>query len=140
MFELIPFDRRMPMHYAPMHSFESCFDENCKKMLSGFTVDIADNGSSFLIDAELPGFSKEDIKISVEKDLLTISAEKKHEESDSKSNYIRRERYCGSYSRSFNLEGIDVDKIEASYNNGILNVVLPKLSDNAPVSKQIEIR
>ena len=135
----MPFDHRMPM-YRPMRDWDELFNGACSKMMNPFSTDIADNGDSFKLDAELPGFSKEDISIKVENDLLTISAEQHHEESEEKPNFIKKERYCGSYSRSFDLTGIDAEKIEASYNNGILSVTLPKLPEDIPVSKQIEIK
>ena len=85
---------------------------------------------------------KEDIKLDLNGDYLTISAEhnEEKEEKDEKRNYVRKERRYGSYSRSFNVANIDTDHIAASYENGVLTLDLPKRTETAPVSHQIEIK
>ena len=143
MFEIIPFDRRG-------HQFSTCdpfraFDEMersfFKNSLTEFRTDVSDNGDSYLVEAELPGFSKEDIRIDLDKDRLTISAERKSEteDSDEKKNFVRRERYYGSYSRSFDVTGIDTESIKAEYKDGVLNLTLPKKVPEIPAAKKIEI-
>lgn len=107
--------------------------------MNAFSTDIVDAGDFVELRAELPGFKKEDIKISVENDLLTISGERKQEESEEKPHFIRQERFYGSFSRSFDLTGIDVEKISAAYTDGILSLKLPKLPEKLPASKQIQI-
>lgn len=90
--------------------------------------DLVENEKDYLLSVEIPGLAKEDIKISYEDKTLTISAEKKSnvDKSDEAKNYVHKEIYYGSYSRSFFLENIDKDTIKAIYNNGILNVTLTK--------------
>jgi len=107
-----------------------------------FRTDITDEGSKYRLEAELPGMKKEDIKLNINGDYLTISAEHtdESEDKDEKRNYVRRERSYGSYSRSFNVSDIDVNNIEASYENGILALDLPKKQPEAPASHQIEIK
>ena len=81
-----------------------------------------------------------EIGIKLDGDYLTISAEHKEENEEKKDNFIRRERRIGSYSRSFDITGIDAEKITAEYNNGVLDVTLPKVSADKKEPKQIEIR
>jgi len=90
--------------------------------------DLIENENDYELNVEIPGLNKEDIKISYEDSTLTISAEKKSniDKSDESKNYVHREIYYGSYTRSFTLENVDKDAIKATYNNGILNVTLPK--------------
>lgn len=102
-----------------------------------FRTDIRDMGESYLLFADLPGFCKEDIRLEVTEELLTVRAERKAEDED--SNFIRRERSCGSYSRSFRLKDIDTEQITAKYENGVLTVTLPKLREEVPATRQIPI-
>lgn len=94
----------------------------------GFRSNLIENEKDFTLDIEVPGLKKEDIKICYENSYLTISAEKKdsYEEASEKTNFLHKEILYGSFSRSYLLEDIDSDNIKASYNDGILNVVLPK--------------
>ena len=110
--------------------------------VSQFRCDIQDRGDNFLLEAELPGFNKEDIKLDLKGDNLTISAvhNTQTEEKDEQSGYVRRERKIGSFSRSFDVSGIDVSKIDAEYTNGILAVTLPKRLPEPPASSTITIR
>ena len=144
MFELIPFTNpmRRPMNYDPFREMDELFFNSPVRQaaVNPFKTDVIDKGNAFELDAELPGFKKEDIKLDIENDCLTISAERKFEENDEKPNFIKRERFYGSYSRSFDLTGIDVDKIEASYTDGVLCLTLPKVPEDVPVSRSIEIK
>lgn len=110
--------------------------------VSQFRCDIRDEGDKFILEAELPGFQKEDIKIDLKGDNLTISAVHKmeREEKDEKGRYVRRERKYGSFRRSFDVSGIDISKIDAEYTNGILALALPKRLPEPPASTSINIR
>lgn len=110
--------------------------------VSQFRCDIQDQGDSFLLEAELPGFKKENIKIDLKGDNLTISAShnSETEERDQKNGYIRRERKFGSFSRSFDVSGVDVSRIDAEYTNGILALTLPKKQPEIPAATSINIR
>ena len=105
-------------------------------------TDIRDEGDKFVMEAELPGFNKEDINIDLTDEMLTLSAEHKteSEEKDKNGKYIRRERSCGSYTRSFDLSGIDSSAVTAEYKNGILTLALPKKQNEAPKTRRLEIR
>ena len=144
MFELIPFDRRVHSVAAfdPFRDFEdlerSFFDNS--RAVSGFRTDVTDTGDAYKLEAELPGFSKNDIKIDIENDCLTISAERSMENKDEKHNFVKRERYYGSFSRSFDISGINADAIEAAYNDGVLTLTMPKKQEQLPASRRLEIK
>ncbi len=137
MFGLTPYERKF---YEPFFSdFEKDFNF---PQAPNFKTDIRDNGDSYILEAELPGFKKEDITIDINGDNLTISAkhEETKEEKDSKGNYIRRERSFGSAARSFDISEIKSEDISAAYNNGILTLTLPKKSETAPANRRLEIK
>lgn len=102
-------------------------------------VDIMEQETSFIIKAELPGVDKNDVKITVQNDVLTIKGEKKQESEKKGENYHRTERLYGSFQRSFTLPAIIAnEKIDAAYNNGVLMLTLPKLEVAKP--KEIEVK
>ena len=145
MFELIPFDRRnhRVSVYDPFRALdemERAFFGNQQPSVLSFRTDVSDTGEAYKLEAELPGFKKEDIKLDVENDCLTISAERKAETKDEKENYVKRERVYGSFTRCFDVSGINVDGIEASYTDGMLNVTLPKKAAEVPASRRLEIK
>ena len=101
-------------------------------------VDISESDSSFLVNAEIPGMTKNDIKISIEDDVLTLSGEKKLEKKEDKKNYHRAERLHGKFERSFHIpREVKIDQIKADYENGILSVNIPKSEKIKP--KEIAI-
>lgn len=96
-------------------------------------VNIIDSADSFRLEMAAPGLTKEDFKINLENDLLSISSEKKTEETETKENYTRKEYSFTSFKRSFTLpEMVDTEKISAQYENGIMKVVLPKKEEAKP--------
>ena len=103
--------------------------------------DIIDKEDHYLLQTDLPGFKREDIDIKINDGVLTINAISKKEGSDSdkENGYMRRERYYGSYSRSFGLEKVDADAIKAEYKDGVLALVLPKIKEEEPAMRKIEI-
>ena len=144
MFELIPFDRtiRHMTNFDPfreLDNMERSFFGN-GSVVSAFRTDVSDTGDAFKLEAELPGFSKDDIKIDIENDCLTISAERKFDDEDTNKNFVKRESFYGSYSRSFDVTGIDTDAIEASYNDGVLTLTMPKKKAEVPASRRLEIK
>ena len=141
MFELIPFERRMASfdHFRMMADMERSFFQPSSASLASFRTDVRDEGDAFMLEAELPGFKKEDISIDIKDERLTISAERKLENDEQKPNFVKRERYYGSYKRSFGLEGINTDSIEASYIDGVLSLRLPKQAPVVPEIRRIQI-
>ena len=111
----------------PLKMFDDIWEGTQLPATSAFKVDISEDEDAFYIEAEIPGLKKEDISLGVEEDVLTIKGERKKETEEQGKNYHRVERNYGSFSRSFNLgELIDQENIEASFENGVLHVSLPK--------------
>ena len=144
MFGLMPYERRSNIgYYNPfkeLEEFEKRLFSN-QSITPQFRTDIRDTEKEYILEADLPGFDKEDISLSIENGYLTVSAEHKtnEEEKDEKGNYIRRERSYGSYSRCFDISGIDEDAISASFKNGVLELRLPKETEKKIAAKKIEI-
>lgn len=101
-------------------------------------IDISETDEQFLITAEIPGVKKEDIDINLENGQLTISGERSFKEEEEGKTFHRVETKFGSFRRSFHLpDNIDKDSIDASYNNGLLDISINKTENK--VKKQIEI-
>lgn len=141
MFGMIPFEYRDHNLFNAFDIFERSFFGNSNVDLPAFRTDIRDAGDKYLLDAELPGFNKEDISLDIKDGILTISAEhnESNDQKDDNGNYIRRERRYGSFRRSFDISGIDENAISASYQNGILQLTLPKAQQVLPQSHRIAI-
>lgn len=141
MLSLVPYSRKDNNLFRMLDDMERSFFNNAVSGVSQFRVDIQDKGDQYLVEAELPGFKKEDISVNVEDDVLTVSASTKTEEEEKEKDgkYIRRERRYGSYSRSFDVAGIDAEKIKADYKNGILELSLPKAKEDKPEARKIEV-
>jgi HSP20 family protein len=103
------------------------------------SVDIIEGENDYNIHVELPGVEKKDVKITVQDDVLIIKGEKKMESEKKGENYQRIERCYGTFQRSFTLpNSIASDKIDATYNNGILTISLPKMEEVKP--KEIDVK
>ena len=136
MFELTPYYTRRSM-MDPYNFFSDFFGTNNAPM--ELRTDITDKGDSFVLEADLPGFKKDDIKIDLENDRLTIKAERHSEHEDNKNGCIRRERRFGSFERSFDVSGIDTAGIKANYIDGVLTLTLPKRPELVPDNRSIVI-
>ena len=113
------------------------FEEESAKM----KCDIYQKDNTYHVEMDLPGFSKNEIRIECNKGNLVVAAEKENnaeDRSDDKK-YIRRERIYGKYSRSFYLGDINEDAIDAEYTNGTLHIIIPKM-DEEKSKRQIDIR
>ncbi len=141
MFGMIPFERSDNNIFDLFDNFQKQFFRNSNATLPAFRADIRDLDDKFVLDAELPGFNKEDISLDLKEGILTIKAEHKdsQDQKNDKGEYIRRERRYGSFARSFDVSGIDESGISAAYKNGILEVTLPKQAPVVPESRQIDI-
>ena len=141
MFGMIPFERSDDNFFDLFDNFERKFFGNSNAAIPDFRTDIRDAGDRFVLEAELPGFNKEDIKLDVKDGILTISAQhtENKDEKDDKGSYIRRERRYGSFTRSFDITGVDDEHITASYNTGVLELNLPKAVPVVPEAKRIAI-
>ncbi len=106
-------------------------------------VNIIDNKNEYKVTLAAPGLKREDFKIDVENNMLTISAEKEEKKEEKDERYARREYNYTSFSRSFTLpENIKQDAIEAKYEDGVLKLLLPKKEDvkKASLSKHINVK
>jgi len=102
-------------------------------------IDVHENEEAITLRAELPGMSQEDVQLTIDKGRLTLEGEKKLEKEDTDGDYRRIESRYGSFHRCFPLpDAVDQEKIEARYDNGVLNVVLPKSEAAKP--KRIELQ
>lgn len=132
--------------------FDNFFDEMAPSFLmrplhgdalpsaSQIKIDVNEKDDTFYVNAEIPGVAKEDIDLSITGDIISISAEIEQKDERKEGNRIlRSERYFGSVSRSFQLpDRVKVDAAEASYENGILRLVLPK--ETGSERKKLEIK
>ncbi|OGU27108.1 MAG: heat-shock protein Hsp20 [Ignavibacteria bacterium GWA2_35_9] len=105
-------------------------------------IDISDDENNIYVEAEIPGVKKEDIKITLQDNILTISGEKKNtKEEKDKKNFFRSERVYGSFTRSFTLpEDINPDSVEAKFENGILNISIQKAQPKKTAEKFIQVK
>lgn len=133
------------MHLMP-RGFDDIFDDFMAPMPpkpprhDHMKCDIYEKDGNYHIEMDVPGFTKDDIKIEVDKDSLIITAEKEEkEEKDDDKKYIHRERRYGKYQRSFYLQDLDSDSINAEFKDGVLKLVIPKKEENE-TKKYIEIK
>jgi len=104
------------------------------------TVNTREGEFAYHVDDDLPGVKKEDIKVDLNKGVLTISGERKTKEEVKQEDYYKIETYFGKFSRSFTLpDNVDIENIEAKSDNGVLEIVIPKLKDDVS-KKSIEIK
>ena len=104
-------------------------------------VDTAETDAAYEVTAELPGVEEKDVKISIENDVLSISGEKKSEREEKKKDYVLSERSYGSFKRAFTLpDNVDVEKIAAKYEKGVLKVTLPKTTPSPAKHREIPIK
>jgi HSP20 family protein len=103
-------------------------------------VDITEDDKEYLVKAEIPEMKKEDIKVNVHEDVLTITGERKYEKEEKGKKYHRVERSYGSFMRSFTLpEDADGSKVSAEYKDGVLKVHLPKSEKAKPKAVEVKI-
>lgn len=130
----------------PLKMFEDVFNDKVSPFFSSminpaFKVDISEDEKAIYVSADMPGMSKEDVKVSLEDDVLCISAERKQEEEEKTKGYHRIERTWGSMSRSFSVgENVDAENIAASYDNGVLKVTVPKKEAEPKKGKEIAVK
>lgn len=104
-------------------------------------VNIKESDKNFKLEVAIPGLKKEDIKIDVDSEILSISSEQKQKHEENNDEYSRREYHFSSFKRCFSIpETVDIEKIDASYKDGILNINLPKREELTPKSKSIQIK
>ncbi len=140
---LIPFNRRNSDLLSTNYNFENMLDDFFAEgwpfrrslLADTFKIDVQDNKTEYLVEAELPGATKEDIGISLNEGKLNISFNKTEDIEEKDKNYIHRERRSTSMSRSVVLSDADTDGIKARLDNGVLSITVPKKTkaDNSVV-------
>jgi HSP20 family protein len=104
-------------------------------------VDVAETEKGYEITAELPGMDEKNIEVKFADGVLTIKGEKKDEKEEKKKDYYVSERSYGSFQRSFQVpDGVDTDKIEATFKKGVLTVALPKSAEAQKAAKKIDVK
>ena len=104
-------------------------------------VDIVDEKDAIKVKADLPGMKKDEVEVNLENDVLTIKGEKKEEKEIKEKDFIRSERYYGSFYRSFSLPtGVDAAKVNAVYKDGVLEITLPKKEGAKPKQIKVDIK
>ena len=102
---------------------------------------ITEDKDNFFINLEMPGVTKEELKISLENNVLSVSGTKKQTKKTEETNLLMNEIYYGEFSRSFSVtDEIKKDNIEAEFKDGVLNITLPKVEEAKPVVKEIEVK
>ncbi|NTW54190.1 MAG: Hsp20/alpha crystallin family protein [Chlorobaculum sp.] len=132
----------------PLKMFEDVFNERLTPFISSmgsmmtptFKVDISEDEKAVYLSADIPGVKKEDVKVTMEDNIISICAERCQEEEEKKKNYHRVERSWGSLSRSFTIgDNVDSENITATYDNGVLKIVVPKKEPEEKKSKEIAV-
>lgn len=104
-------------------------------------VDVSETDKAYEITAELPGIDEKNVEVKIANGVLTIKGEKQDEKEEKKKDYYMRERSFGSFERAFAVpDGVDSDKIEAGFKNGVLSVTLPKSVDAQKAEKKIAVK
>ena len=120
--------------------FNDDFFNSFSLMKNNFSVDLKEDDNNYIIEADLPGVDKKDIDISYKNGYLNISAKRENNLEEKKDNYVRQERSYGEFKRSFYIDNVEEDKIDANFDNGVLKVNLPKLNKEIHETRKIEIK
>jgi HSP20 family protein len=114
--------------------FNSFFDDNGDSVRRWVpAMDLTEGEDHLILKADLPGLSEDDVRIEVQNNVLTVSGERKAEHEEKREGFYRMERSYGNFSRSVTLpEGVDTSAIEASFDNGVLEVRIPKPEERKP--------
>jgi len=124
--------------------FDSLINENFfsdRMMTRVPAANISESEESFHVELAAPGLKKEDFKLKLESNVLTIAVEQRNESKETVKNYAKREYSYSSFVRSFTLpESADENSIEATYTDGVLNIDIRKKEEAKTVSRQIEIK
>ena len=123
-----PFAELEDMRRRMEHMFEGLGDGKAREW--SLAIDLVERDDKYVLRADVPGLKLEEVKIEVDDDVLTISAEHEESEEEKKDDYVRRERHYGAFSRSLTLpKGVAADDVEASCRDGVVEVSFPKASD-----------
>jgi len=111
------------------------------KLVAAPAVDIVEKDNAYEITADLPGMDEKSVEVQLSNGNLTIKGEKKEEKEEKKKDFYLHERHFGSFERTFGVpEGVDANKIEASFKKGVLTVTLPKKAEAQRPAKKIDVK
>ena len=137
--ELEDMQRRVQSYFTTP-TLGSFFNEQLSSPQWMPACDISETPESYSVHAEIPDMRKEDIKVSVNDGVLTLMGERKQEKEEKNKRYHRVERSYGRFQRAFTLPGaVDEAKVQATYKDGVLNVLLPKSTSATALPKEIRI-
>ena len=143
---LIPFNKNKSIANTSLTDFYNVIDDFFNDVTPSrflaqdtFKIDVQDKEKEYLVEAELPGFNKEDILLELNDNKLSISVEKEEKKEEANKNYIHRERKYGSMQRSIYLADVNGEGISAKFENGLLKILIPKI-DCKEKAKKIDIK
>ena len=139
MFGLTPFRSNFYVaSYDPFKEMEEFEKRFFGQRTPALKTDIRETENAYILEADLPGFAREDVRAEIKNGYLTIRAERSSESKNEGENYLRRERTSGVFTRTFDLEGIDAEAITASFKNGVLTMELPKAKEKEASAGEIK--
>ena len=139
MFGLTPYTRNFYVaSYDPFKEMEEFERRFFGQRTPALKTDIRETESAYILEADLPGFAREDVRAEIKNGYLTIRAERSSESKNEGESYLRRERTSGVFTRTFDLEGIDTEAVTASFKNGVLTIELPKAKEKE--ARAVEIK
>lgn len=115
-----------PVYRKRRGLFDTFFDDFFTEDKLSLRTDLVENENNYLFKVDLPGVNKEDIKINIKNNYLTLEVEKKEEREEENKNYLRKERFYGSASRSYYVGNVNIDDLTATFENGVLQITVPK--------------
>lgn len=138
------FEKTIEQAFKPLKSLKRFFEDWDLELPSETVnlpkIDVWEDNDKYVVEAELPGFDKKDIDVNITDDILTIKAVRKKEEEKKDKNYYYAERSYGEFIRSLRLPSeVDKKSIKAKYNNGVLELTLPKTKEAKEKSTKVEI-
>lgn len=143
MFDLRPYKRKDDVFDQMLETFQDVFHRNFPipfQSAKSFRTDIVEKDNAYYVQAELPGFKKDDITIEITDNYLTIRAKRDEmKQVEEKDKYIHRERSYGEFVRQFYVNDADQDNIKAKLEDGILHIEIPKLHSDKRKGRRIEI-
>lgn len=145
MFDMMPFRRNRDLSKGDyfdqlFNFFNDDFFAPMNFSGSSFRVDLKETDDAYTVQADLPGIKKEDIDIEYINNYLTISAKRNENVEEKHDNYVRRERRSGEFKRSLYIDNVNDSNIEASFKDGVLNLVLPKKEKGKFNRRKINIK
>jgi len=133
--------REMDRFFDELTPFSRMRENNGGSMMDVWTpsTDMSENENEYVIKMDIPGMTKDDIDVNFEDNRIVIRGERTEEEKEEKKNYIQKERYDGSFYRSFTIpKTVDEDQIKAKFEEGVLKINLPKAEVSKPKEVKVE--